>query len=376
MRPSTWLGLVGLLMILFAYTSGCSAQKWQQAQPYCINTETGKTVSFVTRKGAESGNFTDGQIKQFARDLGLRAKIVDYADPVTNMVGLLQRCYYVVISGTKNPEGTLVYFHGGGGDRGFVDNFGSPQNTESTIGMVRWWTNQGYDVVLVEYPRGWMEPQFCDDCPWNTSDAAYGRQEAAARQSFHYSRLAMEDISKRASGPIYLSGTSFGGAIVLYLTGWAPKGFAESVGIKAGLVGYGASLDADPVNDFSVPLLFVGGVDDNIVPADIDNIYFNSKAIVTKGVRASYYEYASLGGVAGGIFSAGGVRGSEYQPVGHGYGLFKSNLEVYGQFLDWAQDPRPLKQNRLPRLDDRGRLLGVRLQEDDPAPRPIIPNCK
>jgi len=368
------LGLLGLFVALALFAGNTQAQlftKWEQVQTCSPST------SYWTRNGAESGQFRDNDIQSLAKDLGYKARVYDYADPVDNQLGLEQRAYLIRFQPKqRQTEGTFVYFHGGGGDRGFADNFGDPSDPKSTSAVILYWLEKNHNVVLVEYPRGWMAPQWCDDCPWNTSDAAYAREEPAARQSFEYSRLAIEYIARRSKGDdLLISGTSFGAAIVLYVTAYAPQGFAEANNIKAGLVGYGAALSSDLITDNTVPLLFLGGIDDNIVPADGGNFYFNNRGLLGDGVRSAYHKYVAAGGQASAVFSFGAATARGYQPIGHGYGLFLDHLEVMDLFRNYTVSFPLFEENRLLTADSRGRPSGYEIFDGHNTPNPDIPNC-
>lgn len=328
--------------------------------------------------GALSGTRTDDELRMFAEQLDIRMEIRDYADPDTNILGTLQRRHVITFYPEGPVAGAHVIWHGGGGDRGFVDNFGNPKDPKSLITLVSQLVEAGYIVALPEYRRGWMDPTFCDPCPWNTSDLAYNREEEAARLSFEDAALALQNIWEHEDKRLkyLLSGTSFGGSQALYASVMDEDiNPAVKQQIVAVLGGYTGINPEDKIHHTDIPLLLVGGLDDPIVPADRSGAYYSDRAMDLLGIRGLFQRYTAMSGTAAGVFSTGTDTPKGYQPMGHGYGLFENGeLEVYALFLKWAKNPQPALQYRQLEVDERGRPTGFKLVESA-QPNPVIPDC-
>lgn len=226
-----------------------------------------------------------------------------------NALGDSQVLFYDFLP--RNPavtkaKATVVYFHGGGYTVGFA-------NFSSIYTELDYFRDAGFDVLTVEYRRGWH-----GDGSGGVGTIAPGEGalfETAIELAKTDALDAWDhfDQNVRASVgayPYYLvAGESAGGSLASRVTLTNANLNHAVVGT---IVGFGTHAWDEPVvND--IPTCIQGGMFDPIQPVYENYIYYDSEMPVAKGLFDLYWEIDGLGGNV--IMFVGAQNG-------HGFGVY------------------------------------------------------
>lgn len=234
----------------------------------------------------------------------------EYDSQRTNALGDDQVLFYDFLP--RNPavtkaKATVVYFHGGGYNVGFA-------NFATIYEEVEYFRDEGFDVITVEYRRGW------------NGDGSAGVDTIVSGDGARF--LTAIDLAKTdaidawdhfhtqvrtsvGAYPYYLvAGESAGGSLASRVTLTNTGLNHNVVGV---IVGFGTHAFDEPVVNL-LPTCIQGGLFDPIQPTYDNNIFFSSEMPLAKGLFDLYYE---IDGAGGDVIMFSGVQS------GHGFGAYK-----------------------------------------------------
>ena len=274
---------------------------------------------------------SDNALRQFVAEQGFTVQRHHYAPAAENAKGECQQRYVNIVYPNSKPRGVFFYVHGGGGDVGSADY-------TSTMSTCLELARNGYVAASIEYRRGWtgFEPfdQWCDRTdPFKQPAENYEREQVAAYMSFSDAAEAVRFVYGKVSRDYpglesYISGTSFGGAISLYVSYYF-EGLSDSINLQGCLNQYGGYHQEDSIHG-GVPLLSVGGVADDLVPFWNGPTYCNPDGVLIYGTGGMGLEVRKYGIPSAIVATCN---------TGHGRGA-TDELEILQDLVKYSRRPK------------------------------------